>query len=138
MEVITKKYEAKIDELQDVLDSNEENLMMRGAKMKNVMAINVAVEEIFVNVCYYAYEGIENKGVEISCSFDDDVEKITFIDEGIPFNPLERRDPDVNISAEERNIGGLGIYMVKKTMDKCDYERKDGKNIFSISKNFKA
>lgn len=138
METITNKYEAKLEELQTVLDTNEENLMMHGATMKNTMSINIALEEIFVNVCHYAYEGLENKGVEVTYCFDGENEKITFVDEGIPFNPLERQDPDVTMSAQDRRIGGLGIYMVKKSMDKCEYERKDGKNIFSFTKNFKA
>ena len=60
---------------------------------------------------------------------------ITFIDDGVPYDPLAKDDPDTSLSAEERQIGGLGIYMVKKTMDDISYEYKDGRNILKIRKN---
>lgn len=137
MDSINKKYNASLDELQDLLGINEEALNAHGATMKNIMNINIAVEEIFVNVCKYAYEGKENKGVEVDLSFDGDVEIITFIDEGMPFDPLNKVDPNINAPIEERNIGGLGIYMVKKSMDKCDYKFENNKNIFRMEKNIK-
>ena len=97
------------------------------------MQIDVAVEEIFVNVASYAYEGKEgNCQIEVDADPGNQYVTITFTDEGIPYNPLAKEDPDVTLSAEEREIGGLGIFIVKKSMDKTAYERKDNKNIFSM------
>jgi len=137
METTTLKNNATLEELQSILDMNEELLMSHGASMKNTMTINIALEEMYVNICHYAYEGLENKGATINISFDGDVVIYELIDEGIPFDPIAKTDPDITASAEERDIGGLGIFMVKKSMDECAYERKDGKNIFVMKKNIK-
>ena len=125
--------DAKVDNLSQLLSIIDEELENAGCSMKGQMQIDVAVEEIFVNVASYAYE--DGNG---SCTIQVDTDPvntyvtITFIDEGIPYNPLAKEDPDVTLSAEEREIGGLGIFIVKKSMDKTSYERKDGKNIFSM------
>ena len=95
--------------------------------------IDLAVEEIFVNIAHYAYDGAEGDAV-INSSYDDGVFKISFSDSGKKFNPLERDDPDITLSAEERSIGGLGIFLTKKFMDTVEYEYQDGKNILKISK----
>ena len=97
--------------------------------------IDLAVEEIFVNIAHYAYgsENTENEA-EIKCSYKDGLLSVCFIDSGVPFNPLERPDPDITLAAEDRRIGGLGIYLTKKYMDKVAYEHKDGKNIFTLWK----
>ena len=62
--------------------------------------------------------------------------EITFVDNGVPYDPLKKTDPDTTLSIEDRDIGGLGILIVKKTMDHINYEYKDGKNILTIKKNF--
>ena len=102
---------------------------------KAQMQIELAVEEIFVNIASYAY-GQETGMATIRIKIMDDTNTavITFIDSGIPFNPLDKEDPDVTLKAEERNIGGLGIYMTKKSMDDLSYEYKDGQNILTITK----
>ena len=103
--------------------------------MKTQMQIDVAVEEVFVNIASYAYTpGIGSATVRIESSQDPAAVTITFIDRGIPYNPLLKEDPDVTLSAEERAIGGLGIYMVKKAVDDISYVYRDGQNILSISK----
>ncbi len=125
--------DAKVDNLPQLLSIIDEELENAGCSMKGQMQIDVAVEEIFVNVASYAYE--DGNG---SCTIQVDTDPvnsyvtITFIDEGIPYNPLAKEDPDVTLSADEREIGGLGIFIVKKSMDKTAYERKDNKNIFSM------
>lgn len=96
--------------------------------------IDLAVEEIFVNIAHYAY-GEQGGEAFVSCSFAENVLTVTFEDRGIPFNPLEKKDPDITLSAEERKIGGLGIFLTKKFMDSISYVFKDGKNILSFSKN---
>ena len=92
--------------------------------------IDLAVEEIFVNIAHYS----GSAEAEINCTFEDGVLEVIFSDAGKPFNPLERPDPDITLSADERNIGGLGIFLTKKFMDSVDYEFKDGKNILKIRK----
>lgn len=102
---------------------------------KFVRQVELYVEEIFVNVAHYAYA--PNIGdIEISCEVFADKIRVTFIDEGKNYNPLDKPDPDVTLSAAEREIGGLGIFMTKKLTDKIEYEYKDGKNILITEKNF--
>ena len=110
----------------------------RGEAQPAVLAARqVAAEEIFVNIALYAYAPETGRA---DITFDVNKEKkeavITFRDKGVAFNPLEKQDPDVTQSAEERQIGGLGIYIVKKTMDEVKYERTDGENVLTIRKKF--
>lgn len=102
---------------------------------KAMMQIDVAIDELFGNIANYAYgseTGDATVGVEIT---EDRTVIITFADSGVPYDPLQKPDPDVTLSAEEREIGGLGIFMVKKTMDDMVYEYAEGQNILSIKKN---
>ena len=95
--------------------------------------IDVAIEEIFVNIAHYAY-GEKQGEAEIAAGFVDGVFRVVFSDSGTPFNPLLREDPDITLSADERDIGGLGIFLTKKFMTSVDYEYKDGKNVLTITK----
>ena len=92
--------------------------------------IDLAVEEIFVNIAHYS--GSEE--AVINCSFENRVLEICFSDSGVPFNPLDKADPDLTLNAEEREIGGLGIFLTKKFMDSVAYEYKDGMNHLKINK----
>ena len=104
--------------------------------MKAMMQIGVAVEEIYINIASYAYEGKEGTAqILIDHTDEGKTVSITFIDSGIPYDPLSKADPDITLSAEERAIGGLGIFMVKKSMDAMKYEYVDGKNVLTIKKN---
>ena len=104
--------------------------------MKMQMQIDIAIDELLSNIARYAYAPKTGDVTVRLESLDDPISvTITFIDNGIPYNPLEKNDPDTTLSLEERPIGGLGIYMVKKTMDDMTYEHKDGQNILSIKKN---
>ena len=121
--------------LTEVLDFVEETLENYGCQKKIQTAICVAVEEIFVNIARYAYD--ENGGdVSISIGFDKDSNTLTFrlADKGVPFNPLEKPDPDITMSAEDREIGGLGIFITKKTMDSVTYAYEKGENILTMIK----
>jgi len=95
--------------------------------------ILIAVEEIFVNIASYAYDSVEEGDVSLSVAFDGKA-IIRFEDSGLPFNPLERSNPDPDIPILERNIGGLGIHFVKNMMDDVEYVYSGGKNILTISK----
>lgn len=104
--------------------------------LKAQMQIDIAIDELFGNIAHYAYNPETGPAtVRVEVTEDPIAVVITFIDRGVPYDPLKKEDPDITLSAEERAIGGLGIFMVKKTMDEISYEYKDGKNILRIKKN---
>ena len=129
------EYKAQVDELNRFLSDLESELEKVEAPMKVVATLDVAAEEIFVNIAHYAYPGKEGM-MWVDIDAKEGCCTIVFKDNGIEFNPLLREDPDITVPAEERQIGGLGIYMVKKTMDDVSYEFKDGSNIFSMTKRW--
>ena len=131
----SKVFPAKIEALADVLSFAEKELEKNECSMKVQTAICVALEEVFVNVAHYAY-GEGEGDVEINISFDTKTRNVTFqmIDSGTKFNPLEKADPDITLSAKERKIGGLGIFITKKTMDQIAYAYENGKNILTMTK----
>ena len=99
------------------------------------MQVELAVEEIFVNIANYAYHPeLGEAEVDVDAGGDPPTVTIRFLDHGKPFNPLEREDVDVTAAAESRSIGGLGILLVKKSMDDVEYSYEDGKNILTIRK----
>lgn len=109
----------------------EEALEGAGFSMQAILQINIAVEEIFVNIANYAYG--EGKGqVRLGIDTEGEMAEIRFTDWGVPFDPTARPDPDITLSAEERTIGGLGIFMVRQYMDEVSYLRRDGKNILTL------
>ena len=127
--------EARTENLGEVLGFVDALLEEHKCRAKPQIQINVAVEEIFVNIAHYAYT--PNTGsARISVDFEGDPESvvITFSDTGMPYDPLAKEDPDITLSVSERQIGGLGVYMVKKSMDEVFYEHRDGCNIFTIKK----
>jgi anti-sigma regulatory factor (Ser/Thr protein kinase) len=127
--------EARIDNLNQAMGFVDETLEEAMCPMKAQMQVDVAVEEIFVNVASYAYApGVGNVTIRMEIQENPRTVVITFIDSGVPYDPVAKADPDVSLSAEERGIGGLGIFMVKKSMDDMVYEYKDGQNILSIKK----
>ena len=127
--------EATDEMLDTVIDFVNEELEKAGADMKATTQIDVAVEELFVNIAHYAYNP-DTGPAKVRIEVDDDplAVSITFFDNGIPYDPLAKPDPDVSLSVEERQIGGLGIFMVKKSMDNVEYEYKDGQNVLKITK----
>ena len=129
------KIEAEKDNFSEVLDFVDSILEELGCSMKIQMQINLAVEEIFVNIASYAY-GSDTGEAEIRVEVLENPKavKIIFMDRGVPYNPLEKEDPDITLSIEERGVGGLGIFMVKKSVDEMSYEYADEKNILTIMK----
>lgn len=127
--------DATMESIPVITDFVDEQLEKFNCPMKAQMQINIAIDELFSNIVHYAYHpevGPATVCVEV-------VEEplsvvITFIDQGVPYDPLSRDDPDVTLSAMEREIGGLGIYIVKKNMNEITYEYKDGRNILKIRK----
>ena len=135
MKTFELTLEATVENLTPVMAFLEEHLEEAECSVKAQMQIAVAAEEIYVNIAHYAYApGTGEATVRMEIT-DDPVEvRITFIDRGMPFDPLAKPDPDVSLSAEERDIGGLGIYMVKKSMDDVRYAYRDGQNILTLVK----
>ena len=124
------------ENLVKVLAFVDKELEKVGCPMKAQMKIDVAVEEIFVNIANYAYRP-ECGPATIRAEVQKDPLRVilSFVDHGVPYDPLAKKDPDITLSSEERAIGGLGIFMVKKSMDDICYEYKDGHNILTITKN---
>ncbi len=128
--------EADVNNLFEVQMFIDEQLEEAGCSMPAQIAIDVAVEELFVNIASYAYgEEIGVAVVQVSVHEDPLSVEITFMDNGEQYDPLAKPDPDTTLSVDERKKGGLGIFMVKNSMDDINYEYKDGKNILTIKKN---
>ena len=107
-----------------------------GCPLKAQMQIDIAIDELFGNIAHYAYQPETGKAtVRVEVTEEPLAVIITFIDNGIPYDPLANMDPDTTLSADERQIGGLGIYMVKKSMDEISYEYQKGQNILKIKKH---
>ena len=127
--------EAAVENIEVVTDFVNEELEKLDCPVKARRQIDVAIDELFGNIARYAYSPDVGKAtVRFSVEEDPLEVTITFIDNGIPFNPLEKSNPDTHLSAEERPIGGLGIFLVKKSMDLVEYEYKNGQNILKIKK----
>lgn len=130
-----KTFPAKTEALSDVLGFVEQMLDSFECPIKIQVALCVAIEEVFVNVAHYAYgEGEGNMSLGIG--FDEESRAITFrmTDKGIPFDPLKKPDPDISLSADKREIGGLGIFITKKTMDSLTYTYENDENILTMIK----
>lgn len=128
---------ATIENIEKVTDFVNEQLEEIACPLRAQTQIDIAIDELFGNIAHYAYNpetGPATVRVEVSETPAISV-TITFIDHGVPYDPLKKDDPDITLSAEDRAIGGLGIFMVKKTMDEITYEYKDGQNILRIRKD---
>ena len=129
------KLAATVENIETVTDFVNEQLEALDCPMKAQMQIDIAIDELFGNIAHYAYKpGVGDATVRVETGEDPHAVVITFIDKGVPYDPLAKEDPDTTLSAEDRKIGGLGIYMVKKSMDDMTYEYKDGQNILKIKK----
>ena len=128
--------EATPENVDKVIEFIDGMLEEYGCGVKEQMAIDVAVDELFSNIAHYAYNPETGYAtVRVDVLNEPLSVEITFIDHGVPYDPLAKADPDTTLSLEEREIGGLGIFIVKKSMDAVNYEYKDGKNILTIKKN---
>lgn len=126
---------ATVENIETVTEFVNEQLEALECPMRAQMQIDIAIDELFGNIAHYAYNpDVGDATVRVEVTENPLAVIITFIDGGVPYDPLKAVDPDITLSAQERNLGGLGIYMVKKSMDEITYEYKDGKNILSIKK----
>ena len=128
--------EALRENLPEVQEFIDEQLEAADCPMKTQMTIDIAVEELFVNIASYAYgDGVGMATVRVELTDDPLSVEITFIDGGTPYDPLAKPDPNTSLALKERRKGGLGIFMVKNSMDAMKYEYVDGKNVLTIKKN---
>ena len=128
--------EAVIGNLHAVQAFVDDRLKAADCSEKVKTQIGVAVEEIFVNIAHYAYHpGRGNATVCVEVSEAPVVVTVTFLDHGVPYDPLAKEDPDLSLSARKRKIGGLGIFMTKQLMDDVIYEYRDGQNILTLKQN---
>ena len=140
----TFECEATIEKLSDITAFVESQLEEAGCNMKVTMQLTIALEEIYVNIAHYAYAKLDENGktvpdtgtgpMKLTLDLEDDMVRMIFEDHGIPYNPLQKPDPDITLSADDRDIGGLGIYMVKQSMDDVTYRNTDGTNILTLMK----
>lgn len=129
--------EATIKQIETVTNFVDEQLEAAGCPQKILAQIHIAVDELFGNIAKYAYgDSVGTATVRVENREDPRAVAITFLDRGMPYDPLARTDPDVTLCAEERGIGGLGIFMVKKSMDMMSYQYQDGQNILEIVKKY--
>ena len=129
------KLLASDDTLADVQKVMEKQLDDNHCPEPVKMALLIAAEEIFINIAHYAYDGKPGEAI-VQMETTQHLFRAVFKDHGMPYNPLAKKDPDITLSAEEREIGGLGIFMVKETMDRVYYEFQNGWNIFTMEKDF--
>ena len=128
------KIPARLDRLSELLAAVGDTMREAGISGKSQNSVMIAVEEIFVNIASYAYApGEGDAAVRLSANPKQTV--VEFRDGGMPYNPLARPNPDTSLSADEREIGGLGILMVKKLMDHVEYRYEDGMNVLRIEKS---
>lgn len=112
----------------------EEMMDEAAMPMKIAMKVNIAIDEIYSNIIQYS----QAKHAEITCSISESELKLLFTDDGMPYNPLETEDPDVTLGIDEREVGGLGIFIARKIMDELDYTYAEGKNLLTAIKKLQA
>ena len=128
--------EATLENIPQVTAWIDEALEALDCSMKAQMQIDVAIDELFGNIAHYAYpNGTGSATVRFDFDASTRTASIAFMDSGTPFDPLQKADPDVTLSVEEREVGGLGIFLVKKTMDNLTYRFENGMNILTIYKH---
>ena len=128
---------ASVKNLDAVTDFVNEQLELMECPMKIQMKIAIVIDEVFSNIAQYAYpNGTGDVTIRVDSLDHSAGMSMTFIDRGLYYNPLQKEDPDITLDANERQIGGLGIFMVKKLMDDVRYEYKNEENILTLLKYF--
>ena len=124
-----------ITEITRVADFIEAFCLESGAGMDAAFKINLAVEEALVNTISYGFADDETHDITIEIGADTTLVEVRIIDDGCPFNPLAQELPNVEAPEDERSVGGLGVFLMRTTMDDVHYERRDGKNRLTLKKN---
>ena len=130
---------AKVENIEKATAFVNEYLNRTICTVKARTWIAIAIDEVISNIAHYAYPSEDGDvTIQVALMAEPDTAVITFIDNGIPYDPLKTADPDTTLPAEERNFGGLGIYMLKKTMDEITYRYENGSNILTIYKKLRS
>ncbi len=128
--------DATIENIEKVTEFVNKELAGFDCPPKAKAEIDIVIDELFSNIANYAYNPeVGEATIKVEVEDNPQAVILTFMDKGVPYNPLAKEDPNTKLSIEERDVGGLGIFMVKKSMDSIDYEYKDGHNILKIKKN---
>ena len=128
---------ATINNVETVTDFVNGQLEEAGCPVKTQMQLDVAIDELFSNIAHYAYDpGSGMATVQVDLEEDPPAAIVTFLDQGRPYNPLAKEDPDVSLAARDRPTGGLGIFLVKRIMDDVNYEYRDVYNVLRIRKKY--
>lgn len=131
----TLQIKALVNNLPSVLSFIDKKLEENGCPPRVICQIDTVAEEIFVNIANYAYAP-ETGSMSVGIECSNKAAVLTFTDQGTAYDPFIRSDPDVTLSAKDRSIGGLGVFMVKKMTDEFSYRRENGSNILTIKKTF--
>lgn len=132
MDDVEKTFAASIETIPDIVGFVSETAAAMGVHPKRVMHLELAVEEAAVNICSYAYE-IPPGEVTIRISRETEVVRIELIDVGVPFDPLAADAPDIKSELENREVGGLGIFLIRRMLDEVHYSRSGNRNILSLA-----
>src|SRR5574340_1206235 len=122
---------ARLEHLDELVKSVSDCARSQGFDQKRIGAIELAVEEAFVNICNYSYPGKEGNAA-VTCRLDENRFILEIADSGIPFDITQLSDPDITAPAEAREIGGLGIFLMKKMMDEVTYRREGDRNVLNL------
>ena len=132
MDTVEKTFAASMDTIPDIVGFVSETASAMGVHPKRVMHLELAVEEAAVNICSYAYE-IPPGEVTIRISRETEVVRIELVDTGVPFDPLAADAPDIKSELENREVGGLGIFLIRRMLDEVHYSRSGDRNILSLA-----
>jgi sigma-B regulation protein RsbU (phosphoserine phosphatase) len=130
-----RTFPADVNCLSSVLEFVRNKMKDAGITDDVMISLELAVEEVFVNIALYAYKGVTCGDVTIRCEAAPEIASLKFVDGGVPFNPFEIGEPDISAETEAREPGGLGFFMVKTIMDVIEYRHEEGKNVLCMSKN---
>lgn len=131
----TLRTESRVENVPAVLQFVAAELAALGCPAQTQAQIKLAVDELFANICFYAYDAGVGP-VEITVDAEDQTAVVTVCDRGVPFDPLSAEAPDLSLSGEERPIGGLGIFLLREMMDDLCYAYRDGRNTLRLKKHF--
>ncbi len=128
----------QLSELTGLSQALSDHLQKEGGDDAAVYAASLALEELFTNIIKYGYDDRDEHFITVSLKVGPEVFRLELSDDGHPFNPFEQPEPDLSIPLEERQIGGLGIHFVRNLLERCEYERRDGRNVVAVEKALKS
>ena len=133
MAVLSLSFRNHFDEL-PALQAAVSGFLEKNGGEEADFAANLAIEELVTNIIKYGYDDQGEHLIELSLALEDDVLTVEIRDDGHAFDPFDRAEPDITLPAAERDIGGLGIHFVRKMLDSCAYDRREGINVVTVTK----